>query len=152
MSASVNISQDEMFTQLRAWILEILGDIPVLQGLGNGTPTPIGDFVVMTAISQNRLSTNFRDYQHYYDTLTADVVQPAQHQLQIDCFGENSGNYATVLATAWRDLQACESFGRDIQPLYCDDPRQMPFEDGEQNYTKRWTMNFYLQVNGVVEL
>ena len=149
---NLSIGQEDIFTQVRAFILSLLGDLPVIQGLGNGVPTPLGDFVVMTSISQKRLSTNFRDYTDYYQALMAKVVQPVEHQLQIDCFGDNSGDYATILATAWRDLQACEVFSRDMQPLYCDDPRQVPFEDGEQNYTKRWTSNFYLQVNGVVKI
>lgn len=144
MSASINMTDQTIFTALRALILLVIDGVEVVQGLGNGVPMPIGEFIAMTEISRTRLATNMYDEN-------GNVSQHSDCQIQIDCYGEDSNAQAQILSTLLRDTYACDDMPPDIQPLYCDDPRQIPLTDGEQNYTKRWQVIAHLQINPVIK-
>jgi hypothetical protein len=54
-----------------------------------------------------------------------------------------------------RDDYAMAQFstsGFDVTPLYADDPKQVPFLNGEQQYETRWIVEAVLQVNPVVSV
>jgi hypothetical protein len=64
MPVSISPTQSEVQTALRSFLLSILPDgTEVIEGQDNDVAEPIGpDFVVMTPILRNRLSTNIDDY------------------------------------------------------------------------------------------
>ena len=61
MSANINLTHQHVYTALRVLIVDLLG-CEVVQGMDNGVPMPKSDFVVMTILFENRLSTNHTDY------------------------------------------------------------------------------------------
>ena len=144
MSASLTLTQDQIMTALRGFLLSVLPPgTEVIRGLGNGVPMPLGGFVAMTHIAQVRLATN-------HDTGTWDDparLQPVEQLIQIDCYGPDSSGWAALLSTLLRDRVGCDAFPAGMAPLYCDDPRQMVLEDAEQNYTERWMVQLHLQTN-----
>ncbi|MGJ4855509.1 hypothetical protein ACN6KF_001455 [Labrys sp. La1] len=79
-----------------------------------------------------------------------EIMQPTQVTIQLDVHGPNSGDNAQTISTLMRDpvgvdLFAASSF--DIAPLHADDPKQMPFVNGEQQWEWRWIVDAVLQVN-----
>ncbi|ELY4831851.1 hypothetical protein SM096_004217, partial [Cronobacter sakazakii] len=73
-----------------------------------------------------------------------------QWPCQIDCYGENAADNASIIGTLIRSDFACEWFrqnGNVITPLYCSDPHQTTMINGEQQYEGRWTMEFIGQFN-----
>lgn len=78
------------------------------------------------------------------------VAQHTEMTVQVDAFGPASADNAQVIATLWRDEYACESLlltDLPIQPLYCMDPRQLPFWGGENQTINRWSVDLTLQAN-----
>ena len=47
----------------------------------------------------------------------------------------------------FRDQYATDIFPANIQPLYADDPVQIPLIDGEEQYEQRWKITASLQYN-----
>lgn len=143
-------AQSDVLTALRSFILSLIS-CEVVQGLANGVPMPAGPFIVMTPLSQVRLSTNVGSYADPTPTTgTANSQQAVQVGVQLDCYGPVSGDWAATLSTMLRDEYACLLMAPNVQPLHADDPRMMPLIDGEQQYEQRWTVTAVLQYNPVV--
>lgn len=81
------------------------------------------------------------------------ILQPMRFDVQMDFYGADASDKATVFATVFRD-----EFGATIlaglpggsAPLYTSDPKNMAFITEEQQYQARWTVVASLQINGVV--
>lgn len=87
----------------------------------------------------------------YLGTLGAQ--QYTEVVLQIDVHGPASADNAQRICTLMRDEYAVQRYqdtGFQITPLYADDPRQVPFINGEQQYEERWVVDVHLQVNPVI--
>jgi len=144
--------QQDIFVALRAFILGLI-DCEVIQGLGNGVPMPAGSFVAMTGLFQNRLSTNVDTYN---DPVTSggtkDVMQPTQYTVQLDCYGPQSSDWATIITTMFRDEYACNVLEPNVAPLSADDPKMIPLVNGELQYEQRWSITALLQYNPVVSV
>lgn len=152
MSANVAPTQVSLFTSLRALILTLI-DCEVVQGLGNGVPTPLGGFITITELSKIRLATNTHIYADPTPTTGTTAAQQAmQVTVQIDCYGPESSDWAAILATMLRDEYACDLLAPVAQPLHADDPKMAPMINGEDQYDQRWMITAVLQVNPVVSL
>ena len=74
--------------------------------------------------------------------------QSADYHIQLDAYGVNAGDWASILTTAFRSDRAYEFFStqsQGITPLYMEDAKQAPLVTGEQQYEARWTMVAHLQ-------
>ncbi len=83
------------------------------------------------------------------------MMQPSQVAVQIDVHGPNSASFAQIVSTVFRSETATEAFellNAAIAPLFADDPRQMPFHDGEQQYETRYIIEANFQVNQTVAI
>jgi hypothetical protein len=81
---------------------------------------------------------------------TKSTTESAQMAVQVDVYGPNSGNFAQIISTLFRDEYAVEQFAAlslAISPLYADEPRQLAFSDGEQQYENRWSIDLVMQVD-----
>lgn len=152
MTTTVSPAESDIFAALRTFILSLI-PCEVVQGLANGAPMPLGGFIAMTALFQNRLSTNTDSYSDPYPVAgTRTVEQATQYTVQVDCYGPSSSDWATILTTMLRDDYGCVSMAPNVFPLYADDPKQMPLIDGEQQYEQRWVITAVLQYNPVVTI
>lgn len=90
------------------------------------------------------------------ETLAAgsvDYLQPTKVTIQLDVHGPASSDNAQIISTMMRDDYAVRQFassGFDVIPLLADDPRQIPFLNGEQQYETRWVVEALLQANQIV--
>lgn len=159
MSVTISLTESATLAALRTVLLAIVpAGVEVVQGQVNRVAQPAGaDFVVYTPILRNRLSTNVDKYD---DQPTASPpiglrlsLAPTQVTVQLDVHGPASADNAQMISTLMRDEWATLAFaaiGPDVQPLYADDPKQMPFENGEDQTENRWTIDCVLQANPVI--
>lgn len=141
---------DNLFIAVRAFIIAALPSFDpnkIIQGLDNLTPMPQNEAIVITATGQKRLSTNRNTYTVDQNRL---ISMPTEYDIQVDCYGENASDNATILKALWRDQFGVEQLVSIGAPLYATEPIQMPLINGENNYEKRWTFTALLQFNPVI--
>ncbi len=83
------------------------------------------------------------------------IMQPVQVTIQVDVHGPNSADNATIISTLLRDEFGVYEFdqsGFSIEPLYCNDPRQLPFINDSQQVEERWIVEVVLQANPTVSV
>jgi hypothetical protein len=151
MSAVVTPIPDDVFTALRAFILGVIGGSPaveVIKGLGNRVAMPPAPFIAMTSLFQIPLATNVDTWDPSAPAPTQiSVERDTRFDIQIDCYGPNSGAWAAMLTMLFRDDYACRALAPNCQPLYAEDARQMAFVSGEQQYIERWSFTAAIQYN-----
>lgn len=77
-------------------------------------------------------------------------LQPTKVTIQLDVHGPNSADNAQTISTLMRDdyaVQAFQALNADVVPLLAEDPRQMAFNNAEQQYEDRWVIEAQLQAN-----
>lgn len=86
------------------------------------------------------------------------LTQPTRVCMQLDFHSANVGDSSDMVetvSTLFRSEIATDSFdassGGAVWPLYADDPKQIPFQNAEQQYETRWTLDAYLQANQAVD-
>lgn len=76
------------------------------------------------------------------------IEQSTEVVYQIDVHGPASGDNAQTISTAFRDEYGVSLFaGTGITPLYCEDPRQMPFTTAADQFEDRWTIDVHMQAD-----
>ncbi|NBD02179.1 LIC_12616 family protein [Burkholderia thailandensis] len=157
MPVTISITESQVFTALRSFLLGILpAGVEVVKAQGNGVGEPVGgDFVVMNSIASPRIATNVEGYTDPgTNPGTRNSMQAIEARLQLDVHGPNSGDNAAIISTLFRSEYACIQFATvnpDIQPLYCEIPRQMPFINGENQFEQRWIIELALQYNPITQ-
>ena len=150
--ATVSISESNVLTALRTFILSLV-TCEVIRGLGNRAAMPAGDFIAMTTIMAPPLATNVSTYSDIPGAGTQNIKRSTQINIQLDCYDVSAAENATIISTLLRSEYACNSFaasGFDIQPLYAEDPKQMPIVNAESQWQERWTFAAVLQFNPVI--
>ncbi|WP_186307181.1 LIC_12616 family protein [Mesorhizobium amorphae] len=115
-----------------------------ITALGSGTGG-VGTYTVSTSqtVASEKLSSGFENH-----------LQPTEIHIQLDVHGENSADNAQTITTLFRDQYAVQAFSDlnpNVQPLHADDPKQVPFWNGEQQTENRWAITARLQANIAVE-
>jgi hypothetical protein len=148
---TVSPTLSAVYTKLRAFVLAVVpANVEVVRGIDNRVPMPPASpgFVNMTATLQQRLRTNV---DTYVDPVTTpgdvNAEQGTRLTIQLDCYGADSGNWATMLSTLLRSDYGCTQLAPDCAPLYADEPRMLPLVDAEREYEQRWLVGAVLQYN-----
>lgn len=84
---------------------------------------------------------------------TEAIRQPTQITMQLDVHGPNASDNAQTISTLFRDERATSFFaasGYDVAPFYADDPKQIPFVNGEDQYEFRYIVDAVMQANQTV--
>ncbi|HDL6968283.1 TPA: hypothetical protein PXM11_003754 [Yersinia enterocolitica] len=154
MSASVDVTEDDLTTALRGFLLSLIsGEIVVSQE--NLVSTPLGEFCTMTSLGITRLSTNRKTYHDTGNPVggTSSDISSAKWRCQLDFYGDSAHDNANIISTMMRSDYACEKLkasGIEMQPLYADEPHNTTMINGEQQYESRWTMDAHFQFNPVI--
>lgn len=107
------------------------------------------------------------------------AMQEAQLDVQLDVHGPNSHDNTMIITTLFRDEYAVDQFATSgsaplgfpspkipgttpwqlnvsgytaIAPIDADDPKQVPFQNAEQQWENRWVITARLQVNQIVTI
>jgi len=155
----ISIADDDVFVALRAFILNVLPDLApenVLLGPMNGVPMPPGsNFIIMAPSDRTGLATTQREYFPSDDPAPALGTRETTRQTQVGCsvnfYGEAATDNAQIFNQLFRDLYGCD-FMRpyNVQPLWCDDGRQLPLIDSEKQYAQRWQVRAVMQINPTI--
>lgn len=81
-----------------------------------------------------------------------DLVAVEWH-VQLDVHGPNSANNARRIESLFRSeagISAIQASGYDVTPLYADNINQVPFQNDQQQFENRWTMDLCFQLNPIV--
>lgn len=87
---------------------------------------------------------------------SADLTQSTQITIQLDVHSadvKDASDMAQIISTCLRDEMATRAFhalNPAVSPLYADDPKQMPFQNAEQQWETRWVVDAQLQANQTV--
>jgi len=157
MTVTVTPTESNILTALRSFMTAILpSSVDVVRGQDNRVAEPDGsDFVVMTPIMRSRIATNTDTYLDSYpstpqqQTLTA----PWMWTVQLDFHGPSSADYSQIFTQLFRDDYAVQQFGTsgfDVTPLYCEDAKQVPYMNAQQQVERRWVIDCLLQANEAV--
>jgi hypothetical protein len=115
----------------------------VVTALGTGTG---GDGTYTVAPAQTLASQTIAAGVEY-------LLQPIKFTAQLDIHGPASADNVQIITTVFRDDYGVEQFaasGFDVTPLYHGEPRQMPFENGEQQIEERWVVDVVMQCNPIL--
>lgn len=148
---TVNVTQTQLYTLLRSFIIAVTGLDHVIQSQGNRVPMPKGPFATMTPMGTIGLSTN-------YDTYDASGVDESsgswtssrdtQWRCQLDFYGTGAADNCALVSTLTKSLYAADYFrSTPLTPLYSSDPLQTSMINGEDQWEERWTMDFIGQFN-----
>jgi len=143
VSKNVLIVDDIVDGVLRVGQMVFGGGLPLnaaIQAFGTGSGG-VGTYSLN--VSAEITSTVF-----YAGVKTA--MAPSEYRLQLDFHGPLGDQNAQIASTMFRDEYACSLMPPDVQPLYADDPKQIPFINGERQYENRWTLDLMLQTNQTV--
>lgn len=100
------------------------------------------------------------------ETMAAGVEELSQATelvYQLDVHGPSSNDNAAVITTVFRDARGVELFASAgvsltppvrevISPLYCEDPRQLPFINDQNQYEDRFIVTAHMQVSQSLRL
>jgi hypothetical protein len=154
MAYTVDITDDQIFTALRSWLLDLMpSGVLVVQGLQNLVPMPLDPAIAMTSINKIRLATN--EHLSFYnpndqvpENNAIKTTIRLEHIIQLDVLGDGSSDNASAITTFWRDEEACAFLlSSGLQPLYCDDPKLMPIINGASQWEDRWMIQVHMQYN-----
>ena len=143
------LTESDVMTAVGVFLYGILPDgIEVVRGQDNRVAEPdMDDFVVVTPILHQRLSTNVNAYFDGYSTSTDSTNTSSLHNqltFQVDVHGPNSADNTMLISTYFRSdygIQLFKSSNAYVEPLYCSDPRQIPFINSEQQVETRWSID-----------
>jgi len=149
---SIDITDQDVFTSLKIFIAAILpAGTEIDQAQDNLVSMPAGPFVAMNNVGTRRLSTNTGTYADSGTNPGSKGVQASlEYTIQLDFYGPDAASWANMIQIMFRDEYATASFPSNIQPLYADDPMQIPLISGEEQYVQRWKLNAVLQFNPTV--
>lgn len=153
MSLTVDLDADDITTAIRAFLLLVIPvGTPVVLGQSNRVPPPKAPlYIIITPTTRPRLSTVVMSWDTEDPNPDAmSMLAPAQMMVQCDVFGADAFNVATLIEATWRSPWGCAAMAELnplIAPLYTDEPRQLAFIDGNQQYEDRWSVDLNLQVN-----
>lgn len=158
MAFTSDLEEDAITTALRSFLVLVApSGATIVLGQSNRVPPPKeGLYIVFTPTTRPRLSTNVVTWD-YEDTAPENIsmLAPAQMMVQVDIFGEQAFNVASIIEATWRSTWGCETLAglnSLMQPLYADEPRQLAFIDSNQQYEDRWSVDLNLQINQSISI
>jgi hypothetical protein len=87
------------------------------------------------------------------------LTEPVEAVVQLDFHGPQSWNNSATFTNVFRDARGVALFDQEwesrfngnmahsLQPLFCEDPKQIPFINAEQAYEDRWIVAAHLAAN-----
>lgn len=139
MSVTIDIVDQDVFTAFVTFFRTFIpSTAEIIQLQDNRVPMPKGAFIAMNNNGMDRLSFNVDTF----DSLNQgkSILGSFVYEVQLDFYGPISQSWAAETVTLFRDEYATEIFPANIQPLYADDPVQIPLISGESQYIQRWRL------------
>lgn len=139
-----SITHADIYAEVRAYMLGLFSCPPetIIQGYQNDAPLP-SNAIVMSMLFEHGLDISAN---YYAPGDKAYLQQSVEITMQIDFYGEESGDRARKLCNFWKSQHAAARL-ISCQPLYSKDPMQMEFINEQSRYEQRWMVEIALQYN-----
>ena len=149
MSVTIDLIDQDVFVSLVTFFKSFIpSGVEIIQAQENLVAMPKGGFIAMNNVGMDRLSFNVDTYN---STLQQKfILTPTNYAMQLDFYGPDSQVWAFETQSLFRDEYATDLFPANIQPLYADNPVQIPLIDGEEQYEQRWKITASLQYNPIL--
>lgn len=144
--ARINIVHDDIYKEIRAYLVEMFDTKSVVKSIQNGSPLP-ENAVVMNIINEENFDVPYTRYQK--ESESADAYQSVGLLMQIDFYGDEAGKRARILSNLWRNHYSTDRL-KQCQPLYSKEPLHAPFVNEKSKYEDRYIVELKLQYNPVV--
>ena len=149
MSATIDIIDQDVFRSFVTFFKTFIpSGIEIVQAQDNRVPMPKGPFIAMNNNGMDRLSFNVDTYDAIHQEKF--ILSSMKYEVQLDFYGPLSQSWAAETVTLFRDEYATDIFPANIQPLFADDPVQMPLISGEEQYIQRWRLGAKIQYKPTV--
>jgi len=149
MAVTIDIVDQDIFRALIVFFRTFIpSEVEIVQQQDNRVPMPKGGFIAMNNNGMDRLSFNIDNYDAINQGKT--ILTPINFEVQLDFYGPIAQQWAAETVSLFRDEYATQIFPSNIQPLYADDPVQIPLIDGEAQYLQRWRLAASLQYNPIL--
>ena len=148
MAITQDVTEFQLFAALRAGLETITGQ-PVYKGLSNEVPMPNVDYIVLNPVMQIRHGTNETHYVDNIDNLIKQESAQYDYVIQIDCYGNSSGNTINVINLLFRS-DYFDSSG--IVPFFTSEPRQLTWDDPTRLMIERWNMDLHISYTPTVTI
>ena len=142
--------EDVVFNGVWRWLAQLLqtaDQVNLFKSNQNMTATPTGNYAVVQPGVNTRQNQGVRTYDAVNGFQV--VERSTTYYYQVDCYGPNAPDWANMFAIAWRSLWGVDNNPTPavFVPLYADEPVQLNFANGEQQYEQRFMVKLYAQVN-----
>lgn len=147
MQAKININYDNIYSDIRKYLLSVFPECEVIRGYSNNTPLPADDFILMNIINETELNTSINEYDR--ENEEKNITKSIEMQMQVDFFGDLAGERARTFSNLWRDFDACEHL-EYCKPLYCDNVVYVNFVNEQSNFEDKYSVTIHLTYNTTV--
>lgn len=157
MTATIAVTEDQAFDAVWQTVTQLFDpsvEQYIFKGFQNLTASPAGvSYIVIspgTRVAQDQM-------RRVYDIANGLQVVQQHHTYyyQVDCFGPEGPDWATILSTAWHSpwvADYAQSQGLPFAPLYADRAEQLNIVNSESMYEQRFMTKLYVQINQAVSL
>ena len=159
VTVTLNITESNLFNTLGNFLTSILpAGTPVLRAQANRVAEPASpNFVMMTPILRGKLGMNWTQFSDGYPSnpQVRTDLNPTDAQVQINVHGPLAADNVQIISTLFWSGWGCDQFqasGFDITPLYCEDPRETPYLNDQQQIEYCWTTTLHMQVNAITTI
>lgn len=162
MPATIDLTETAIEAAVRTVLSGIVATtVEIVRGQVNRVPPPqSADYIVMTPVGRWLLSLPVETWDQTNPNPTSiNEAAHSQMRLQLDVHGPNSGDNAAIINATLRSSYGTTQFAAQfagkaytVAPLYVDEPKQIPFDDGEQQVEERWVVDLMLQANANITL
>lgn len=147
IDVGLQVTESDLFKATGDFLSVLFPDSEITQTQQNQTPMPKGGFITMTPLFLTDLSTSSVNYE--YDGVSdygrAELLRVDEWQCQLDFYGDQAQNNATIFSRIARSEFACTVQGKRechgtalFRP-----PRQTSMINGEKQWESRWTLEFH---------
>lgn len=141
-----SITIDDVIDSLREFLVNFVpGDI--VRAQTNRVPMPKPPCAILTELLTKDYTVPYETYDLNEDVEEINILCKTRVDVQIDFYGEESGDYCRAVMNTFRSGWAWSRFPENIKPLSTSNGIQSPLITGEHQYGSRWTLTVSLQVN-----
>jgi hypothetical protein len=148
-------TEDQTFNALFLWVAKVL-DLPnntpqIRKGFQNQVANPKGTYVIISPGIKGEYDFGARRYDA--DLGQQVVERHVRYSYQLDCYGPNGPDWASILSVAWRSMWGVDNMvSGALTPLYADAPEQVNIVNAQGQYEQRFKIRLHGQVNQLVGL
>ena len=141
---TTSVTIDQAIEAVASFLQPFSPSAEIVQAQVDRVSMPPDPCIVLTPIVRSNLATpSFVGNGTDMNTIST----PARLDIQVDFYGDSSGDVAAAVSAAAKTEYSTLQFPDWLTPLYCSDALQYPLITGEEQWEQRWALTLSLQIN-----